>query len=179
VCEFWNSCPDSYTLAWAALSSLVNLRATFIPSARFTLVAAALGFAIVILDVSVVNVALSALHAELAADIEGLQWVITAYTLVFAALLLSTGVLGDRFGPRRMFLAGLWVFSVASAACALSTSLPQLIAGRLVFVFSLYFQLEQHLSAQLTGVAFLPMTAVLMAANVLAGQLVTRWGFVG
>ena len=64
-------------------------------SARGTLAAAALGFVVVLLDVSVVNVALDALRQEFATDVAGLQWVINAYTLVFAALLLTSGALGD------------------------------------------------------------------------------------
>ena len=86
-------------------------------SARGTLAAAALGFVVVLLDVSVVNVALDALRQEFATDVAGLQWVINAYTLVFAALLLTSGALGDRLGARRIFLAGFLVFTVASAAC--------------------------------------------------------------
>ena len=91
-------------------------------SARGTLAAAALGFVVVLLDVSVVNVALDALRQEFATDVAGLQWVINAYTLVFAALLLTSGALGDRLGARRIFLAGFLVFTVASAACGLSGS---------------------------------------------------------
>ncbi|QNH13311.1 MFS transporter [Xanthomonas sp. SI] len=102
------------------------------PSARGTLLAAALGFVVVLLDVSVVNVALEALRQRFATDVAGLQWVINAYTLVFAALLLSSGALGDRYGARRIFLLGFVVFTLASAACGLAGSLPLLIAARLV-----------------------------------------------
>jgi DHA2 family methylenomycin A resistance protein-like MFS transporter len=102
------------------------------PSARGTLLAAALGFVVVLLDVSVVNVALDALRQRFATDVAGLQWVINAYTLVFAALLLSSGALGDRYGARRIFLLGFAVFTLASAACGLAGSLPLLIAARLV-----------------------------------------------
>ncbi|WP_240619849.1 MFS transporter [Pseudomonas qingdaonensis] len=100
--------------------------------ARGTLLAAALGFVVVLLDVSVVNVALDALRHEFATDVAGLQWVINAYTLVFAALLLTSGALGDRLGARRVFLLGFVVFTLASAACGLSSSLPILIAARLI-----------------------------------------------
>ncbi|NYF18731.1 DHA2 family methylenomycin A resistance protein-like MFS transporter [Xanthomonas sp. JAI131] len=102
------------------------------PSARGTLLAAALGFVVVLLDVRVVNVALDALRQRFATDVAGLQWVINAYTLVFAALLLSSGALGDRYGARRIFLLGFAVFTLASAACGLAGSLPLLIAARLV-----------------------------------------------
>ncbi|KLD74325.1 MFS transporter [Xanthomonas hyacinthi] len=102
------------------------------PSARGTLLAAALGFVVVLLDVSVVNVALDTLRQRFATDVAGLQWVVNAYTLVFAALLLSSGALGDRYGARRIFLFGFVVFTLASAACGLAGSLPLLIAARLV-----------------------------------------------
>lgn len=102
------------------------------PSARGTLLAAALGFVVVLLDVSVVNVALDALRRQFATDVAGLQWVVNAYTLVFAALLLSSGALGDRFGARRIFLLGFAVFTLASAACGLAGSLPLLVAARLL-----------------------------------------------
>ncbi|WP_423163150.1 MFS transporter [Stenotrophomonas maltophilia] len=102
------------------------------PSARGTLLAAALGAVVVLLDVSVVNVALDALRQEFSTDVAGLQWVINAYTLVFAALLLTSGALGDRFGARRVFLVGFVVFTLASAGGGLSANLPILIAARLI-----------------------------------------------
>ena len=102
------------------------------PSARGTLLTASLGFVVVLLDVSVVNVALDALRQEFATDVAGLQWVINAYTLVFAALLLTSGALGDRFGARRVFLLGLILFTLASAACGLASSLALLVIARLV-----------------------------------------------
>jgi DHA2 family methylenomycin A resistance protein-like MFS transporter len=101
-------------------------------TARCTLLAAALGYVVVLLDVSVVNIALDALRREFGADVAGLQWVINAYTLVFAALLLTSGALGDRLGARRVFLLGFVVFTLASAACGLSGSLSVLVAARLV-----------------------------------------------
>ncbi|WP_269792828.1 MFS transporter [Stenotrophomonas sp. Iso1] len=101
-------------------------------SSRGTLLASALGFVIVLLDVSVVNVALDALRHQFDTDVSGLQWVINAYALVFAALLLTSGTLGDRLGAWRVFLAGFAVFTAASVACGLSSSLPVLIAARLV-----------------------------------------------
>ena len=97
-----------------------------------TLVAAALGFVLVLLDVSVVNVALEALRREFGADVTGLQWVLNAYTLVFAALLLTSGALGDRFGARRIFMSGLVVFTLASVACGLAPNLWALVAGRVI-----------------------------------------------
>lgn len=99
---------------------------------RYTLAAASLGFVIVLLDVSVVNVALESLRVGFDTDVAGLQWVVNAYTLVFAALLLSTGALGDRLGAKRIFIAGLAVFTLASLGCGLAANLGALIAARIV-----------------------------------------------
>ncbi|MGF6507527.1 DHA2 family methylenomycin A resistance protein-like MFS transporter [Paraburkholderia sp. 32] len=99
---------------------------------RGTLAAAGLGFVVVLLDVSVVNVALDALRARFTTDVTGLQWVVNAYTLAFASLLLTTGALGDRFGAKRIFTAGFAVFTVASIACGIAYSLPILVAARVV-----------------------------------------------
>ncbi|MDF3839658.1 MFS transporter [Cupriavidus basilensis] len=98
---------------------------------RATLLAAALGFVVVLLDVSVVNVALDTLRQGFATDVAGLQWVINAYTLVFAALLLTSGAIGDRLGARRVFLMGLALFTLTSVACGAAGSLPMLVAARL------------------------------------------------
>jgi DHA2 family methylenomycin A resistance protein-like MFS transporter len=84
------------------------------------LIAASFAFIIVQLDVTIVNVALPAIGRELGADVSALQWVVDAYTLGFAVFLLSAGVLGDRFGARRIFLGGFALFTVASLACAVA-----------------------------------------------------------
>ncbi len=86
-------------------------------------------FAIVV-DNTIVNVALPTLARDLDADLSALQWVVDAYTLVFAGLLLLAGALGDRYGRRRTLLAGLGVFAVASAAAAASGGIDALIAAR-------------------------------------------------
>ncbi|MGG1949222.1 MFS transporter [Trinickia sp. NRRL B-1857] len=101
-------------------------------SSRGTLVAAALGFVVVLLDVSVVNVALDALLRRFGIDVADLQWVINGYTLVFAALLLTSGALGDRFGPRKVFLCGLALFTVASVGCGVAQHFAVLVGARLV-----------------------------------------------
>ncbi|RWX74749.1 DHA2 family efflux MFS transporter permease subunit [Neorhizobium lilium] len=98
---------------------------------RITLAAAALGFVVVLLDVSVVNVALDALRTSFSTDIAGLQWVVNAYTLIFAALLLMAGALGDRFGARAVFITGFSLFTLASLACGLAPTLATLVAARL------------------------------------------------
>ncbi|HEU5420270.1 MAG TPA: DHA2 family efflux MFS transporter permease subunit [Streptosporangiaceae bacterium] len=100
--------------------------------ARPVLAAAVLGFFVVTLDATVVNVALPSVRADLGSGISGLQWVVDGYTLMFAALLLSAGSLADRVGARRSFGAGVAGFVVASAACGLAPSLGVLIAARLV-----------------------------------------------
>lgn len=96
------------------------------------LAAASLGFAIVQLDVSVVNVAVRSIGADLGGGITGLQWVVDAYTVVFAALMLTAGMLGDRYGARRMLLLGFGAFTLASVACGLAPSIGALIAFRAV-----------------------------------------------
>jgi DHA2 family methylenomycin A resistance protein-like MFS transporter len=78
------------------------------------LIAIGLGYFMVILDTTIVNVALPALRADLRASVSGLQWVVDSYLLMFAAFLLSGGVLADRLGARRVLQLGLGIFVVAS-----------------------------------------------------------------
>jgi EmrB/QacA subfamily drug resistance transporter len=103
-----------------------------LPPRAAALTAALLGFFVITLDASIVNVALPAMSRNLHASMTGLQWVVDGYVLIFAALLLSAGSLSDRFGARRAFSAGLTVFIAASAACGLAPNLPALIAARLL-----------------------------------------------
>lgn len=95
-----------------------------------TLLATSLGFAVVQLDVTVVNVAVRRIGAAFGGGVPELQWVIGAYTLMFAALILTGGALGDRFGARRMFSAGFVLFVISSMACGLAPSIAALIAAR-------------------------------------------------
>ena len=92
----------------------------------------ALSFAelLVMIDNTIVNVALPTLARDLDAGISGLQWIVDAYTLVFAGLLLTGGYLGDRFGHRRMLVTGIVGFMAVSALAASAQSLGQLIAAR-------------------------------------------------
>jgi DHA2 family methylenomycin A resistance protein-like MFS transporter len=99
---------------------------------RVTLLAACFGFMVVQLDITIVNLALPTLANDLGSDIPGLQWVVDAYTLLFASLLLSAGAVSDRFGARRSFLIGLSGFLLASAACGLAQNVTQLVAARAV-----------------------------------------------
>ena len=101
-------------------------------SIAWTIVAASFGFAVVQLDVTIVNVALPRLSIDLTASVPGLQWVVDAYSLVFAVLLLSAGVMGDRLGAKRAYLIGLAGFALASAACGAAQTATQLIAARAV-----------------------------------------------
>jgi len=96
------------------------------------LAAATLGFGVIQLDVSVVNVAVKPIGAALGGGVSGVQWVVDAYSLVFAALILSAGALGDRSGHKRLLLAGFAVFTLASAACGLVPDIGELIAARAV-----------------------------------------------
>ncbi|WP_027801879.1 MFS transporter [Paraburkholderia dilworthii] len=97
---------------------------------RRVLLATSISYVIVILDTSIVNVALERIAASLAGGVAGLQWVVTAYTLTFASLLLAGGTFGDRLGARNVYIAGLTVFTVASALCGAAPNLAVLVGGR-------------------------------------------------
>lgn len=96
-----------------------------------TLIVTCIGFFMVLLDASIVTVALPTIQSDLQAQLSDLQWVVDAYTLPFAALLLTAGALGDRFGRKRVFLAGLVVFTIGSGVCGAAPTLGWLIAGRI------------------------------------------------
>ncbi|WP_432589536.1 MFS transporter [Streptomyces sp. HD1123-B1] len=105
------------------------------PASRRSLVpllAVCAGYFMVILDVTVINVAVPVIGRELSASLTGIQWITDGYTLVFAGFLLTGGALGDRLGNRRVFCAGVAVFTVSSAACAFAPTTPFLVAARLV-----------------------------------------------
>lgn len=97
---------------------------------RWILAATILGTGMVFLDGTVVNVALPTLGQDLGAGLSGLQWVINAYTLTLAALILLGGSLGDRLGRRRVFVVGLVWFAVASLLCGLAPNVPFLVVAR-------------------------------------------------
>src|ERR1700758_1365842 len=99
-------------------------------AARWTLVSAVLGSSMAFMDGTVVNVALPAIQRSLDASGADAQWLIEAYALFLAALLLVGGALGDRFGRKRVFLVGVVVFTAMSAACAAAQDTGQLIAAR-------------------------------------------------
>src|SRR5215211_5436628 len=87
---------------------------------------------IVGLDITAVNVALPSIGRELDAGISGLQWTVSAYTVVMASLLMFAGSTADRFGRKRTFIVGLSVFSVASLLCSLAPSVELLVAFRVL-----------------------------------------------
>jgi len=99
-------------------------------AARWVLVATILASSMAFIDGTVVNVALPALQANLNATIVDVQWVIEAYSLLLAALLLVGGSLGDHYGRRRIFLIGVALFALASVWCGVTPSIGQLIAAR-------------------------------------------------
>src|SRR3989454_4827099 len=97
---------------------------------RWILAATILASSMAFIDGTVVNVALPALQTNLHATAVDVQWVIEAYSLLLSALLLVGGSLGDHYGRRRIFLIGVALFALASAACGFAADIHQLIAGR-------------------------------------------------
>src|SRR5690242_13629082 len=99
---------------------------------RWTLLLVCTAAFMLLLDITVVSVALPSIQRDLHASLPDLQWVSAAYALVLAVLLLPAATLGDRLGRRRLFLVGLVIFTVGSLACALATSPLQLEVFRAV-----------------------------------------------
>ena len=97
-----------------------------------TLAAMSIGCGVVQLDVTIVNTALGSIGSSLSGGVSELQWVVNAYTIAFAAFMLSEGALGDRIGAKRVFTAGFAIFTAASAGCALAPSATTLIVARAV-----------------------------------------------
>ena len=103
------------------------------PSRRgWTLGLVSVALFMVVLDNLVVNVALPSIHRDLGASIQSLEWTVNAYILAYAVLLLTGAALGDRLGRKRMFIAGISLFTLASAAAALAPSTGLLIAARAI-----------------------------------------------
>jgi MFS family permease len=97
-----------------------------------TLVVTCLASFMILLDASIVTLALPRIQADLYTGLWGLQWVVDAYTLPFAVLMLTAGTLGDRFGRKRLFLVGLMLFLLGSLLCGFSPTLSWLLFGRVV-----------------------------------------------
>src|ERR671922_1745365 len=97
---------------------------------RWILAATILASSMAFIDGTVVNVALPALQSSLNATAVDVQWVVEAYSLLLSAFLLVGGSLGDHYGRRRIFLIGVTIFAIASAACGFAANITQLIAAR-------------------------------------------------
>lgn len=152
------------------------------------LVAIVLGVFMLMLDATVVTVALPDLREDLGTDLTGLQWVVNAYTLAMAAGQLTAGSLADRLGRRRVLLAGLVTFALASVACAAAPSTAILVAARAVqgMAGALLFAATLALLAQCyrgtaRGIAFgvrgTVAGAAVVAGPVLGGALVSSVGW--
>jgi EmrB/QacA subfamily drug resistance transporter len=122
--------PTTTVVTGELVSSEHSGRAT--AEQRWALILASVGSFMVVLDALIVATALTAIQRDLHASIEDLEWTVNAYTLSFAVLLMTSASLGDRFGRRRLYAAGLAVFAAASAACALAPGAGVLIAARVV-----------------------------------------------
>ncbi|ACU69838.1 drug resistance transporter, EmrB/QacA subfamily [Catenulispora acidiphila DSM 44928] len=145
-----------------------GLRAATIghPVRTFVITAAAMFMAQ--LDNLVVSIALPSIRESLHAGLSGLQWTVSAYTLTFAVFLLTGSALGDRFGRRNLFVAGLAVFTAASVASALAPNIAVLIAARTV--------------QGLGGAVIVPLSLTLLSASVRPekrGAAVGAWGAIG
>jgi EmrB/QacA subfamily drug resistance transporter len=149
----------------------------------WTLLAVCVGIFMLLLDITVVNVALPSIARSLNAGFSDLQWVVDAYALTLAALLLTTGSLGDRLGRRSMFALGLGLFTAASLACALSPSSlflilargVQGIGGAAMFATSLAL-IAQEFHGRDRGTAFGAFgatTGIAVAVGPLVGGLLT------
>src|SRR3984957_13920881 len=114
------------------MADVVNTSVTgsSVDTRRWTLVATSLGLAVVMLDVSIVNVAIKSIGADLGGGVSGLQWVVNAYTIAFGAFILTAGSITDRIGARRLFVGGFVLFMLASAVCGVAPDLGVLVGGR-------------------------------------------------
>jgi EmrB/QacA subfamily drug resistance transporter len=152
--------------------------------------ASAAGF-IATLDTLVVTTALTTIRLDLGASVDELEWTVNAYNLAFAVMLMTAAVLGDRYGRRRGFVAGVAGFALASGACALAPSVGALIAARAVqgvaaaFVMTLAFALVSAAFApERRGAAlgiFFAVTGLAVASGPLVGGLVVErldWGWI-
>ncbi len=134
----------------------------------WTFAVTSIALVMVTLDNLVVTTALPVIKRKLNASLESLEWTVNAYTLTFAVLLLSGAALGDRFGRRRLFVAGIGVFTVASAAAALAPNVEFLIGARAL--------------QGLGGAIVTPLTLTLLSAAVPAdkrGLALGAWGGIG
>jgi EmrB/QacA subfamily drug resistance transporter len=152
------------------------------------LVVLCLGFFMILLDTTIVNVAIPSMIDGLGASLDQILWVVNAYVLVYAVLLITAGRLGDMWGPRPLFLAGMALFTVASVACGLSDTPTQLIVARIAQAVGGALLTPQSLSIitqifppERRGPAFGLWSSVAGVAAVtgptLGGFIVSRWGW--
>ncbi|OSC38699.1 MFS transporter [Mycobacterium decipiens] len=135
---------------------------------RLTMAAVGLAVFMLLLDMTIVSAALANIQASLDAELSGLQWVVDAYALPMAGLLLTAATLGDRLGRRRLYLAGMTVFTLASAGCALARSIEMLNLCR---------ALQGAGGAVLLGVS-LPMVAAAFPEHRSRGVAIAIYGAV-
>lgn len=138
------------------------------PRGRWVLAAAVLGSGMAILDGSVVNVALRSIGEDLDATVPQLQWVVNAYLLALASLILVGGALGDRLGRRKVFTVGIVWFGVASVLCAVAQTADQLVVAR--FVQGVGAALLTPGSLSLIQASFRPVDR---------GRVIGRWAGLG
>jgi len=113
--------------------------------ARLVLLATSLGVLLAQIDTSAVNLALKSIGVDLHTGVSELQWVIDAYNLVYASLLMTGGTLGDLYGRRKLFVLGIALFTIGSLACALAPTAAVLIGGRIVSGVGAAFELPMSL----------------------------------
>jgi DHA2 family methylenomycin A resistance protein-like MFS transporter len=143
------------------------------------------GYFLVLLDVTVVNVALPHIGAGLHASVSGLQWVVDGYAIALAALMLAGGTIGDLYGHKRVVLAGLAVFGAGSAGCGLAPSVGVLVAARVVqgvgaallLPGTLAIVTRAYPGARAIGIWAGVGSAALPAGPVLGGALVAGLGW--
>ncbi len=147
-----------------------------------------LGFFMILLDTTIVNIAIPDMIDRLHASLDQILWVLNAYILVYAVLLITAGRLGDLYGPKQLFMIGLVIFTLASAACGFAQNPTQLIAARIAQGIGGALLTPQTLSvltmifpAEKRGAAFGIWGAVAGVATVagptLGGFIVTHWGW--
>lgn len=134
----------------------------------YGLYAISFGFFLVLLDTTALNVATASIERELGSTISGLQWIVNSYTIVFASLVLSAGALGDRYGAKRLYQIGLFLFTAMSLFCSLSPSVGILILLRML----------QGLGAAIMLPASLALLSHLYPGAVARARAVSVWASV-
>jgi MFS transporter, DHA2 family, methylenomycin A resistance protein len=143
---------------------------------RMAAVATGAAFFMIVLDTSIVNLALPRIGAELNSGLTTLQWLVDGYALVFASLLLGAGVLGDRFGAKVTFMCGLVLFTLASALCGLAPNIQTLQISRVVQGFGAALLLPNSLAALNNAFADKLRRTKAVAAWATAGALGVAFG---